>query len=284
MTGLPTERLGTRSWAIATRHVGGKVGVVVGSERTLVIDAGADPAEGAAVLATAARLGHGRPGMILTHGHWDHVRGLAGMAHVEVLVHRDAMPSAEGQLIIAARSAGAVDGAEPRLVPVEGPVTLDLGGARVEVIDTPGHAPGSVCVRVPEDGVLYGGDTVVTAIPPVFADGHSTILERTLREVATLDIEVLVPGHGRVVRGASDVRATILRRVAYLADTRERVAALFGPHDRDEVVSTLALKDPSAGPFDADLVPVSDLVLRHERMVSALVAEVGLRPEYRAGA
>ena len=57
MTTLPVEQVGARTWAIETRHVGGKVGVVVGDERTLVIDAGADPVEGSAVAETATSLG-----------------------------------------------------------------------------------------------------------------------------------------------------------------------------------------------------------------------------------
>ena len=45
-----------------------------------------------------------------------------------------------------------------------------------------------------------------------------------------------------------------------------------------EVVALLALGDRTAGPFDADLVPTPDLALRHERLVRALIGEVGLRP------
>lgn len=278
MTRLPVERLGARSWAIGTHHVGGKVGVVVGTDRTLIVDAGADPTEGAAVAEVVAGLARGPVAMAFTHGHWDHVRGTGGIPGIEVLVHDDALPSALAQLAIATRSPGAVGGAQPRLRPIRCPLTLDLGGVTVEVLEAPGHAPGSVCLQVLEEGVLYGGDTVVTAIPPVFTDGHSTILERTLRALATIDLEVLAPGHGDVVRGGREVRDAIERRAGYLAAMRLRVGELFGPYDADEVVALLALGDRTAGPFDADLVATPDLVLRHERMVRALIGEVGLRP------
>jgi glyoxylase-like metal-dependent hydrolase (beta-lactamase superfamily II) len=278
VTTLPMQQVGATSWAIETHHVGGKVGVVVGSERAIIIDAGADPAEGAAVAATVATLARGSASVLLTHGHWDHVRGLGGMNEMEVLAHEDALPSALTQLDIAARSQGAVGGTRAMLTAIRAPLTVDLGGVTAEVFETPGHAPGAVCVRVVQDGVLFGGDTVVTAIPPVFADGHSTILERTLRAIPTAGVEVLVPGHGRVLRGASEVRDAILRCAGYLAETRQRVNTLFGPHDADEVAAMLALTDRTAGTFDADLVPRADLALRHERMVRALVGEVGLRP------
>jgi glyoxylase-like metal-dependent hydrolase (beta-lactamase superfamily II) len=253
----------------------------VGDARTLLVDAGADPIEGAAVLATAEGLGARPVTLVLTHGHWDHVRGLAGMAPVDLLVHEDAWPSARDQLAVTRRAPGAVIAAEPTVTAIDPQRPIDLGGVTVTVIETPGHAPGSVCLHVVEEGVLFGGDTIVTAIPPVFTDGHSTILERTARRLADLDLQALVPGHGRVVRGGSDVRATILGVADHLADTRERVYALFGPHGPDEVVARLPLQDASR--FDAGLVPVPELSVRHERMVRALIGEVGMRPVVATG-
>lgn len=283
MTTLPADKVGVHTWAVSTRHVGGKVGIVVGSEATLVVDGGADPAEGAAVAETAICLGRGRSAVVFTHGHWDHVRGWAGMPDVEAIIHADAWPSARTQLTVSAQQVGAIAGTRPATV-IDGPWTRDLGGVTIEVLETPGHAPGSVSVRVIEDGVLFGGDTVVTAIPPVFTDGHSTILERTLRRVAMIDLEVLVPGHGQVVRGLPRIRETILRSAGYLADTRERIGSLFGPHGADEVAAMLSVRRGARGPFDAGLVPTPDLALRHERMVRALIDEVGLRPADRPDA
>jgi glyoxylase-like metal-dependent hydrolase (beta-lactamase superfamily II) len=276
VTALPVDQVGARCWAVETRHVGGKVGVVVGDVRTLVIDAGADPTEGAAVAATAAGRSRGPVSLVLTHGHWDHVRGLAGMRDVEVLVHEDAWPSACSQLRVTRRMTGASETAGHSVTTFVGARSIDLGGVTVEVIEAPGHAPGSVCIRVMEDGVLFGGDTVVTAIPPVFTDGHSTILERTLRHLAAIEAEVAVPGHGRVVRGPSRVRAGLERSADLIAHTRERVEAMFGPSDADDVVAALPLR--GEGMFDAGIVSKVDLEARHERMVRALIGEMGLRP------
>jgi glyoxylase-like metal-dependent hydrolase (beta-lactamase superfamily II) len=40
---------------------------------------------------------------------------------------------------------------------------LDVAGLRVEVLHTPGHAPGAVCFSVPDLGVVFTGDTLVQA-------------------------------------------------------------------------------------------------------------------------
>ncbi len=57
-------------------------------------------------------------------------------------------------------------------------------------------------VFLEEDRVLCGGDTVVSAIVPASADGDSRQLEATLRQRISLAAELLIPGHGRVLRGS----------------------------------------------------------------------------------
>ena len=65
-----------------------------------------------------------------------------------------------------------------------------------EVIHTPGHTQGSICLF--KDGVLISGDTL-------FADGHGRTdliggdekqMQATLEKLEALDYEVLLPGHG----------------------------------------------------------------------------------------
>lgn len=271
------ERLSPHALALSTAHVGGKVGLVVGTDRTLIVDGGADPDEGAAILDQARRLGNGPLVLVYTHGHWDHVRGAAAMPEVEAFAHRAATHSVRAQLVMAARAHGARGGGVPA-VTIDGAWTMDLGGVTVEVLETPGHAPGSVCLRVVEDGVLYGGDTVVTAIPPVFTDGHSTVLEATLHRLTGLDLTVLVPGHGAVIVGAAAIRDAIARRAAYIADVRDRVQSLFGTEDAEGVARALILRDRMDGPFDPGVATLEDLAARHDRMVRGLIAEAGPRP------
>lgn len=103
--------------------------------------------------------------------------------------------------------------------------TLDLGGRTVRLLDTPGHAPGAICVFDADAGVLFGGDTVVTAIPPAFSDGDATVLEGTLRSLAALEAQVLIPGHGAVIVGREAVRAAIGWSADYLRRCREHVEA-----------------------------------------------------------
>ena len=188
----------------------------------LAVDAGIDDAEGAAVLAAAAALGRDEIALVYTHGHIDHALGGTAFSGRTIHARREVGDYMRSQLAawaerggetseqLAARLGWPTDRFEHETV-------LDLGGRCVRLIDSPGHAAGAICVFDPEAGVLFGGDTIVTAIPPAFSDGDGAMLERTLRYLATLDAEILIPGHGDVVSGRAAVREAIEWSADYLA-------------------------------------------------------------------
>ena len=64
------------------------VGLVVGSERAVLVDAGHDPAQGRR-LAVRVREVTDRPlaAVVLTHGHAGHAGGRAGLAGVPAIAH-----------------------------------------------------------------------------------------------------------------------------------------------------------------------------------------------------
>ena len=80
---------------------------------------------------------------------------------------------------------------------------LDVGDVRFQVLLTPGHSPGSLCLYWEEKKVLISGDTLFymgvgrTDLP----GGNADALAASIRRLASLDIEYLVPGHGEVVKG-----------------------------------------------------------------------------------
>ncbi|MBP1746776.1 MAG: Zn-dependent hydrolase [Deltaproteobacteria bacterium] len=85
--------------------------------------------------------------------------------------------------------------------------TLTLGGKVFQVIPTPGHSPGSVCLYWEKEKLLISGDTVFymgvgrTDLP----GGDMEALGQSIREISKLDIEYLIPGHGEMVKGAKSI-------------------------------------------------------------------------------
>lgn len=94
---------------------------------------------------------------------------------------------------------------------------LDIGGDRWEVVHTPGHSLGHVCLWSPAPGVLLSGDHLLPAItPPVTfergfdADPLRSYLD-SLRRVAELRPRLVYPGHGRPFGDAVGRIEAILR-------------------------------------------------------------------------
>ena len=84
----------------------------------------------------------------------------------------------------------------------------EMGDVAFEVVHTPGHSPGSVSLYWPEKKALFAGDLIFeqgigrTDIP----GGDGAQLKDSIRRVADLDVELLLPGHGGVIRGKTAVQ------------------------------------------------------------------------------
>lgn len=88
----------------------------------------------------------------------------------------------------------------------------------MEVIPSPGHTSDSVCFSV--EGILVGGDTVVTNIPPAFADGNSNELIATLQHLSGERWLGLVPGHGPVLEDQAKTVSWLRNQLRYVEKLR----------------------------------------------------------------
>ena len=77
---------------------------------------------------------------------------------------------------------------------------LAVGGVELHVLHTPGHAPGAVCLYVPELGAVFTGDTLFAGGPGAPAARSPTsrpIIESIRDRLLTLPAETVVhTGHG----------------------------------------------------------------------------------------
>ncbi|MCL0092714.1 MBL fold metallo-hydrolase [Dehalococcoidia bacterium] len=102
---------------------------------------------------------------------------------------------------------------EPDFYLQEGELNLGRGDEKLnlQIIHTPGHSPGSICIYSPENKVLITGDVVFngsvgrTDLP----GGDSRTLKQSIEKLSELDVEYLLPGHstnyGDIIRGKNNV-------------------------------------------------------------------------------
>jgi hydroxyacylglutathione hydrolase len=82
----------------------------------------------------------------------------------------------------------------------------------LQVLLTPGHSPGSICLYWPETGILITGDVVFYGSigRTDFPGGSLSQLKKSIDKLSLLDVEYLVPGHrteyGNVIKGKTHVK------------------------------------------------------------------------------
>ncbi len=142
--------------------------------------------------------------VVNTHAHIDHCGGNGAFANARVMLHElDAEAAESGSFYGTASLFGTGSAWKPERLLREG-MKIELGDAELEVIHTPGHTPGSICLYLREERALFSGDTLFAGGSFGRTDlegGNMRQLVESLRRIAELEIEVLYPGHLEVVEG-----------------------------------------------------------------------------------
>jgi hydroxyacylglutathione hydrolase len=141
--------------------------------------------------------------IIITHGHIDHVGGAVRLKRITgapVFLNQHDLP----QLAMMEVQAGWLGIQTPEVAPPDASaddgITLGLPNIPGEVLHTPGHTEGSICLYFAPQQLLLAGDTLFagsigrTDLPG--GDGRKII--RSIRErLLTLpDPVIVIPGHG----------------------------------------------------------------------------------------
>jgi glyoxylase-like metal-dependent hydrolase (beta-lactamase superfamily II) len=155
---------------------------IVGCERShkaLVIDPGPDVER---IIAEANRAGLGIETILNTHGHGDHTAGNARLK-----------AGTGAKIVIHDLDANGFPQADVRLTDE---TSLKVGEITFDIIHTPGHSPGGICLHA--RGNLFTGDTlfVMDSGRTDLPGGHRPTLGASIRRLMRLPDETIVwPGH-----------------------------------------------------------------------------------------
>ena len=177
------------------------------SRSAAIIDPGAEPER---ILRRAGELGVEVQIIINTHGHVDHIGANAPVKEAlgcPIAIHKDDVWLLNDELgVPIARLIGAVVSPAPDRMLIDGD-RITLGETVIEVIHTPGHSPGSVCLLC--DNLVFTGDTLFvggvgrTDLP----GGSYEELVKSIRTrlFALADETIVLPGHDYGARPRSTI-------------------------------------------------------------------------------
>ncbi|WP_290596180.1 MULTISPECIES: MBL fold metallo-hydrolase [unclassified Archaeoglobus] len=142
--------------------------------------------------------------VILTHSHYDHAAAAGHFKSIaKIAIHRDEYSLIKAQGFTSFMFGVSFKPFEPDIM-LEGGERIELGETNLEVIHTPGHSPGSICLYEPEKKWLFSGDTVFAHGSFGRVDlpgGSARELIKSLEMLSKLDVENMYPGHEDVVEG-----------------------------------------------------------------------------------
>ena len=159
--------------------------------------------------------------VIMTHTHLDHIGCLAEIKkqipHVELWVHRleaELLEKGDDRAVYGMNEFKGMCQMQYGLKPgsftftvdrkLEGGETLDIGNMAWEVVFIPGHSMGGIALYSPSLEVLIPGDVVyadnaIGRFDLFGADANT--LKDSLKRLAGLKVDILLPGHNRIVKG-----------------------------------------------------------------------------------
>lgn len=209
----------TKNVFAETRIRGCNPGYVITSDGVVVIDTPQLPTHAVQMRKEAEKNGPIRY-LINTEHHVDHIFGNyffrgAGIviSHIEVYkafmvvtpsinpyaYAREAIPTddPDGASIFPDEKAYFADPNKPTIT-FDKNVTLRVGRHTFELIHTPGHSKGQIIVYIPEERVVFTGDTIFHQCQTWIYEADPDQWLASLKFIESLDVDYIVPGHGSV--------------------------------------------------------------------------------------
>lgn len=235
------REVGPQTFVLATDTCLLNVGLVIGTERAVVIDTGAGPRHAGGILEAVRDRTDLPLTVVNTHAHFDHWFGNAVFASAGVTEFWAHEACARQIEATGDRQRPLVAEAEPEMAANDGPdtaavvpahrvahrtVALDLGDRQVQLFHLGrGHTDHDLLVGA--DAAVFAGDLVEEGADPAFEDSYPAEWVATLERLIRLHsiYDVFIPGHGKPVEvDFVRVQARTMSRAIRIATRAKREA------------------------------------------------------------
>ena len=141
--------------------------------------------------------------ILLTHEHFDHI-GATAFFHQTAIVAAHSLAANKVELQDEFVTFNKYRNKPSRRFHVdvwlEDSSIVDLGSRALQVVHTPGHTSGCICLYEPRDGLLFTGDTVFAGgtLSEIAVGGNVSDYRHSIQRLSHLKAKVICPGHGKV--------------------------------------------------------------------------------------
>lgn len=163
--------------------------------------------------------------IILTHEHYDHCGGVKKVfelteKNAKIFAHKNASEKIEKGDSDFAKMLGGEMPKMPVDIKLKNQDILTIGDEKYQVIHTPGHTPGCICLYDEKNKSLISGDTVFSYGSfgrYDFPGGDVNQLKESIHKLTKLEVENLYPGHESIVEGnAKEHIAMSYKNIKYI--------------------------------------------------------------------
>ncbi|MCX7842672.1 MAG: MBL fold metallo-hydrolase [Clostridia bacterium] len=183
---IPTGMFGSNSY------------IVGDNKEAVVIDAGVSAEE---IIKAAEAEGLKLKYVLLTHGHIDHIASidrLRSASGIQALIHEQDADAVTNPVLNGSALFGTAKTFNPADRLLKGGELVEAGGIGFEIIHTPGHSPGCICIKAGNN--IFTGDTLFKLSigrTDLGKGNYEDIIASITQKLSALDDSTVVyPGHG----------------------------------------------------------------------------------------